>query len=266
MIKQNTLISILIINYNNHKVLERSIKSCLKQSYKNIEILIFDDQSTDDSQKVLKKFIKNKKIKVFFNKNKKRNIASIDAANGYYFLFKKSKGEIICLLDSDDFYDNSKILLINDCFKLNKSIGFVQNLPKIKDNKNRNSKKKINNILSYWPYFAPESCISFRKSFFFKFLKKTKKYKNTYDNLWLGFRLGAYSYYVENNFFQLNKELTHYINFGQSLNYKKFNYNWWIRRYNSFMYTYKISKKKNILFNLDFFFTSLAVLILKLIN
>ena len=83
MKKQNTLISILIINYNNHSLLKRSIESCLKQSYKNIEILIFDDQSDDSSPNVLKKFIKNKKIKIFFNKNKKANIAALDAANGY---------------------------------------------------------------------------------------------------------------------------------------------------------------------------------------
>ena len=53
MKKQNTLISILIINYNNHSLLKRSIESCLKQSYKNIEILIFDDQSDDSSPNVL---------------------------------------------------------------------------------------------------------------------------------------------------------------------------------------------------------------------
>ena len=54
MNKQNTLVSILIINYNNHSLLKRSIKSCLNQSYKNIEILIFDDQSNDNSSNVLK--------------------------------------------------------------------------------------------------------------------------------------------------------------------------------------------------------------------
>ena len=62
MKKQNTLISILIINYNNHNLLKRSIESCLSQSYKNIEILIFDDQSNDNSPNVLKKFIFNFKF------------------------------------------------------------------------------------------------------------------------------------------------------------------------------------------------------------
>ena len=67
MKKQNTLVSILIINYNNAKLIKRSVNSCLKQSYKNFEILIYDDRSTDKSKKILKKFARNKKIKIFFN-------------------------------------------------------------------------------------------------------------------------------------------------------------------------------------------------------
>ena len=65
------LVSILIINYNNAKYLDRSIKSCLDQTFKNLEILIFDDKSSDDSRLVLNKYSKNKKDKVFINKNKK---------------------------------------------------------------------------------------------------------------------------------------------------------------------------------------------------
>ena len=146
MNKQNTLVSILIINYNNHSLLKRSIKSCLNQSYKNIEILIFDDRSNDNSSNVLKKFKKNKKIKIFFNKNKKANIAALDAANGYRFLFKKSKGKIICLLDSDDFYHKDKIFKINDCFEKNRSYDLIQNLPIIVENNAKNYKKNRNNI------------------------------------------------------------------------------------------------------------------------
>ena len=71
MKKQKTLVSILIINYNNGKLLTRAINSCLEQKYKNIEILIFDDKSTDNSKKILKQYKKNKKIRIFFNKNKK---------------------------------------------------------------------------------------------------------------------------------------------------------------------------------------------------
>ena len=66
-------VSILILNFNNARFLNRSIKSCLNQSYKNFEILVYDDKSTDESISILKK-IKNKKIKIFFNKSKKKEL------------------------------------------------------------------------------------------------------------------------------------------------------------------------------------------------
>ena len=48
MKKQKTLISVLIINYNNGELLARAVNSCLNQKYKNIEILVFDDKSSDN--------------------------------------------------------------------------------------------------------------------------------------------------------------------------------------------------------------------------
>ena len=113
MKKQNTLVSILIINYNNEKFVSRAINSCLTQNYKNVEILIHDDKSMEDSIKKINKFKKNKKVKILINRSKKKNISSFDAMNGYLNLFKKSKGKIICLLDSDDFFHKSKSYFSN---------------------------------------------------------------------------------------------------------------------------------------------------------
>ena len=62
MKKQKTLVSILIINYNNAKVISRSILSCLNQSYKKTEILVFDDQSSDNSKIILNKHLSKKKV------------------------------------------------------------------------------------------------------------------------------------------------------------------------------------------------------------
>ena len=164
MKKQKTLVSILIINYNNGKLLTRAINSCLEQKYKNIEILIFDDKSTDNSKKILKQYKKNKKIRIFFNKNKKKKIAALDAMNGYIKLFKKSKGSLLCLLDSDDYFHKSKVQKISKIFSERKEIDFVQNLPYIKNNLKIERKKNKNNPLSFWPYLAPESCICFKKN------------------------------------------------------------------------------------------------------
>ena len=149
MKKQNTLVSILIINYNNEKFVSRAVNSCLMQKYKNIEILIHDDQSKDSSIKRINKFKKNKKITISINKSKKKNISSFDAMNGYLHLFKKSKGKIICLLDSDDFFHKSKIQSIVNYFEKNKNIEFVQNLPIIKSKKNSLYKMNKNSFFSF---------------------------------------------------------------------------------------------------------------------
>ena len=49
-------ISVLMSVYNDEKTLERSIESILKQTFKNFELLINDDSSTDDSFKIIKNF------------------------------------------------------------------------------------------------------------------------------------------------------------------------------------------------------------------
>ena len=47
-------VSVLVLNFNNGRFLNRSIKSCLNQSYKKIEVLVYDDKSTDESKAILK--------------------------------------------------------------------------------------------------------------------------------------------------------------------------------------------------------------------
>ena len=60
MVIKNKLVSILINNYNNKNFIKKSINSCLKQSYKNIEVIIYDDKSNDGSNKVISQIKKKK--------------------------------------------------------------------------------------------------------------------------------------------------------------------------------------------------------------
>ena len=55
MSKKNILVSILINNYNNKPYIKNCIQSCLKQSYKKFEVIIYDDNSNDGSKKIIKK-------------------------------------------------------------------------------------------------------------------------------------------------------------------------------------------------------------------
>ena len=77
MVQKNILATILINNFNNQKFLKKCINSCLTQTYKNLEIIIYDDKSDDGSDKILKK-IKDKRIKKIFNNKKKYNSSALN--------------------------------------------------------------------------------------------------------------------------------------------------------------------------------------------
>ena len=54
-IKKKPLVSVIVINYNNSKYIFKSLNSIINQDYQNLEIVFVDDQSTDDSLKVVRK-------------------------------------------------------------------------------------------------------------------------------------------------------------------------------------------------------------------
>lgn len=247
---RSPLVSILIANYNNKNLLERSINSCKKQSYKNKEIIVFDDFSDDGSQDVLKK-IKN--IKVIYNK-KKSGSPYLDAMNAYRQLFKVSKGKFIFFLDSDDFYKKDKLNIVLKKFK-NKKIKFIQDLSLIKNNKNFIFKEK-NFFLSRFPYFGSLSSLSVEKFFFRKFLNFDKN-NNKFVNVWLDFRLCSYAFFREKNFFFLKKKLTVYDQSLPNNQSKKYNFlssSWIKRRYYSHLYINHLLNEK-FFFSFDSFIT-----------
>ena len=70
MTSSNELVSVLLSTYNSEETLGKSINSLLNQTYKNLEILISDDGSTDSTKEICKKFqLKDERILLFSNKN-----------------------------------------------------------------------------------------------------------------------------------------------------------------------------------------------------
>jgi len=105
--------SILIANYNNAGFIKDCISSLLEQSYKNIEIICFDDASNDNSLEEIKKF---KNIKLILNNNDKKKFGCYNQINSYKKAFEHSTGDIIFFLDSDDFFKTNKVEKIIDKF------------------------------------------------------------------------------------------------------------------------------------------------------
>ncbi len=89
------LVSILINNYNYGKFLKQAVDSCLNQTYENIEVIVVDDGSTDDSKQIINSLC-DQIIPVL-----KQNGGQASAINAG---FRVSSGDIICLLDADDLY------------------------------------------------------------------------------------------------------------------------------------------------------------------
>ncbi|MGI4848508.1 MAG: glycosyltransferase family 2 protein [Janthinobacterium lividum] len=94
------LVSILINNYNYGRFLDDAVKSTLAQTYANVEVIVVDDGSTDDSLAVLEKY--------------KDRITILSKANGgqasaFNMGVAHSKGEMICFLDADDAFAADKV-------------------------------------------------------------------------------------------------------------------------------------------------------------
>ena len=110
------LVDILINNYNYGRFIRDSIDSAINQNYPDIEVIVVDDGSTDNSREIIESF-KEKVIPVF-----KQNNGQASAFNAG---FSKSKGEIICFLDADDFFLPGKIKKIIETFQQYPDIGWI---------------------------------------------------------------------------------------------------------------------------------------------
>lgn len=94
------LISIIIPVYNVEKYLDRCMESIINQTYKNIEILLIDDGSSDNSFEICKKY-QNKYpyVKAFTQKNNGQGSARNKGIN-------EAVGDLITFIDSDDYVDH----------------------------------------------------------------------------------------------------------------------------------------------------------------
>ena len=259
--KKNYKISVLITNYNKEKFLNKSLKSVLSQNYRNYEIILYDDCSSDGSLKIINKFKNIKLIKVL--KKNKKNTGAQNQIIGVLEAFKKSKGQIICLMDSDDFFEKNKLSFINNIFKKKVNFNCVFNFPKTKKNSFEFKNKKLSH--SIWPSIFPTSCISMRRSFFLKFTKYIRKYD--FSNLEIDARLTIFSKFFFNEYNLIDKKLTFYSydQKGITSNISKFSKIWWFRRIEAYAYLKYIIRKKKMTFrySLDYFITLFLSRILK---
>lgn len=95
-------VSVIVPTHNSNKYINECISSLINQTYKNLEIIVVDDGSTDDTLEIIKTK-KDKRIKII---NTKKHIFTGIARN---IGIDESNGDYICFLDSDDIFLPDKI-------------------------------------------------------------------------------------------------------------------------------------------------------------
>ena len=271
MLQKNILVSILINNYNNELFIKKCVQSCLNQSYRNIEIIIYDDVSSDKSKEYIKS-IKNKRIKKIFNHKKNFKSSSLNQLKAINRSFLKSRGKIIFLLDGDDAFLKDKVKYFVDTFQKNKKLEFLQDNPiyyypkkKLKEKKKLKLKKLV---FHTWPYFNPTSTMAFQRNFLKKILKEISFSDKKFGKMAIDARAYIYIYFFSKNYKILNKYLTIYTQNirGYTIsNYNKKGITWWERRLEFHNYVQALFfKKKKVYYKLlDYYVTYIINLIYK---
>lgn len=149
-------ISIIVPIYNAEKYLNKCIESLINQTKKELEFILINDGSTDNSEKIIKSY-KDKRIKYFKNENqgigKTRNFG-IEKATGKYIMFVDSDDYIdknMAKLMFDKAFSNSLDMVVCDYYKVINNENIEEKLPSFKQTTLKNSPNLLCDInLSPW--------------------------------------------------------------------------------------------------------------------
>jgi glycosyltransferase involved in cell wall biosynthesis len=133
------LVSIVINNFNYARFLRDAIDSALQQDYPNLEVIVVDDGSTDNSAQVIASY-GTRVIPVY-----KENGGQGSTFNAG---FAKSKGDVICFLDADDVFLPEKCSAVAHAYEQNPSASLIYHrLQHVDMNKNKTGKPWPRSVL-----------------------------------------------------------------------------------------------------------------------
>lgn len=142
--KKISEVTVLMATYNGEKWLESQLQSILKQKNVKIKLAIQDDNSEDDTQKIIKKFQKKNKIDFKINKKNQRS-ASLNFLN--LIIKTNTKSDYYAFSDQDDIWYSNKLsrgikkLDENKCEAYSSNVSIISNKKKLLMNKSNNQKK-----------------------------------------------------------------------------------------------------------------------------
>lgn len=115
---EQPLVSVVIPTYNYGKYLPDAIESVLSQTFKNYELIIVDDGSTDNTKEVVRPYLKNTRIRYHYQENTGQSSAKNVG-------IKLARGDFIAFLDADDSWLPDKLELQMKLFQANPALGVV---------------------------------------------------------------------------------------------------------------------------------------------
>ncbi len=136
--KNKPLVSIVVPVYNAKKYLNECLDSLYNQTYKNIEIIIVNDGSTDGSEKIIDKYFKKYKNNTVVLKNSKPSGSGELASNSG---IKKAKGKYVAIMDSDDISLSNRIQKEVNFLEKNKDYFLVSSSAVVIDENNKKISK-----------------------------------------------------------------------------------------------------------------------------
>lgn len=237
--------SIIVPVYNVEKYLDKCLKSISNQTYNNFEVIIVNDGSPDDSQKIIDEYVKKDKRFVGY---KKKN-GGLSSARNYGL--KKITGDYILFVDSDDYLENELLEKINASLIKNKVdlvrvecnvVDEKENLlfkPSFSSFVNENLEKVIDELVRK-EYFEPVWSYCYSASFWekYKFEFEVGKLHEDYGIMLL---------------------VMYYANNITALNYYGYNY---VQRENSIMSSKSYEKTKKAVYDyLHLFSKDLEILL-----
>ena len=116
----NNLVSIILPTYNGSRFISQSIESCLSQSYRNIELIVVDDASTDNVSDIVNEYAR-KDSRVNYVKHEK----NMKLPNALNTGFAKSMGEYLTWTSDDNIYKHNAIEVMVDYLTSNIDTAFV---------------------------------------------------------------------------------------------------------------------------------------------
>ena len=210
-------ISVIMSVYNDSSNIESSISSVLNQDFQDFEFLIMNDGSSDDTQNILNKFSKDKRIKIFKNK---KNLGLTKSLN---LLLAESKGEYVARQDSDDLSISERFTkqlnyIENNNLDLCGSRAIIKGSTRITPNRSYylplNVSLKIKNPFIHGSLIFKKSVVEKVNNYDERF-KYSQDYKLIKDVFLEGFSLGI----VKEPLYVLNLENNISTNFKEKQNY-----------------------------------------------